>query len=138
MKLVLLLHNLPGKEMIPDLKNYRFKEDVIIKEAHEGKSALIQNAFGLIWFCNYDQAEIAFAALKYGVPVIASENKFNRKLFGDAVLFTDVSENGVAEKLQLLYKDENVRSHVLRNAESFTGKYDAARAADLLRTAMMP
>lgn len=138
MKLVLLLHNLPGKEMIPDLKNYRFRDDVIVKGEHEGKNALIQNAFGLIWFCNYDHAEIAFAALKYGVPLIAAENKLNRKLFGDAALFTDVSENRIAEKLQLLYKDENVRSVVLKNAESLTGKYDAARAADQLRTAMMP
>ena len=138
MKLVLLLRCMRDSKMIPDLKNYRFRDEVMIMEGYERTEGLIKNSFGLIWFCNYDDADVAFASLKYGVPLIVQENEVNTKLFGNAVMLTNSSENAVAEKMQLLYKDENLKNALLENARLLLKKYDEDRATDQLRAAIMP
>lgn len=137
MKLVLMLLNIQEKNLIPDFKNYRYREDVLIISEKETSAFSVENAFGLIWFCGYEHAAIAFAALKSGVPVIVPENNINKSLFRDAAIFTALSETGLAENMQLLYKDETVRKNLNENAEILLENYDAEQSAEQLRAAIM-
>ncbi len=137
MKLVLLLQNTEARKLLPDLKNYRFREEVIVIENNEERGEIVKNAFVLIWFCNYDAANIAFTALRESVPIIAEENTLNQMLFGNAALLTNITETSVAEKMQLLYKDENLKNILLENAGKLAIKYDTDRAADLIRAAII-
>ena len=56
-------------------------------------------------------------ALKNNIPLITTSNEFCKSLYNDAALYAKIEEKNIAEKMMLIYKNEN-----LRNDLANTGK----------------
>ncbi len=107
MKMVLLLNNIDEENLITDFKNYKYRSDVkIIIQTKDNVLPIIEAAFITVFFGSYIDVSFVFSALQNNIAVIAADNKINNLLFKNTVLYSDVSENELSTKMQLLYKDE--------------------------------
>ena len=135
MKLVLAGNATPaGQEIADSLKTYKFRDDLVwIAHADQATLArLTAAAYGLVYTTRLDAIALpVYAALRCEVPVIAIDSAAAREAGQEAALYTD-PENlaDLADKLMLLYKDEQLRSRLLRNiaAVQLPGNWDAAAA----------
>ena len=133
MKIVLLHSGMDEEGLVPDFKNYRYRDDVkIISTEEKNAQLLTAHAYGLIWLSDYFPGNEAFRAMQHKVPLIAEDNETNKSLFGNAALFSALSQNELADKMQLLYKDELLKKSVSDHAPGWLLKYDAMKAADAL------
>ena len=134
MQLVLLPDFISDEELIPDFKNYKYRDDVkIIAPGEKNADALIQYAYALIFLCGYERHEDVLKALSCYVPVVAEDTPANRSLFGNSALFSPVTDTSLAECMQLLYKDESVKHTLNSTAQDVLQKYDAEVSALSLR-----
>jgi glycosyltransferase involved in cell wall biosynthesis len=133
MKLVLLLQNVGEENLIKDFKNYKYREDIFfVKETTENKIEIVAAANALFYFSDYGIDNTAFTAMLEAVAVVALDNKTNRSIFEDSVLYTDNTEKAITEKMQHLYKDEAAKNNRINHAALFLEKYNAAHAAEQL------
>jgi glycosyltransferase involved in cell wall biosynthesis len=121
MKLVLVgAETTAGNDIAGSLPSYKFRNDVVwIQDAsQETLAQLIAGAYALIYSSRF--AGIAmpvYAAMECEVPVIALESAIAREAGEDAVLYTDPDNlEDLADKMCLLYKDEDLRSRLLGKA----------------------
>jgi glycosyltransferase involved in cell wall biosynthesis len=82
-------------------------------------------------------------AMECGVPVIAVNLKVVIEMLGDAALLVNAEQpENIAEKLMLLYKDENKRNGLIQKGTEQAAKYNLFKTADMLwqnvLTAMQP
>ena len=134
MKLVLLHSGMDEEDLVPDFKNYRYREDVkIISTKEKNARLLVAHAFGLIWLSNYYHCNEAFRAMQNSVPLIAEDNEINKSLFRNAALFSALSQDELSDKMQLLYKDEFLKKSVSGHARPVLEKYDVVKSADTFR-----
>ena len=139
MKLVLLLHNISEKDAIPDFKNYKYREDVILLQHNtDAENELLQNCFALIWSGNFDQRDTVFAGMQHDIPIIVSDNKINKSLFSEAVIYTTLTAADLAAKMQVLYKDEEIRNKKIEQGKILLEKYDSDTAATELQQIILP
>lgn len=72
-------------------------------------------------------------AMRCEVPVIAGNLHIAIEMLGDAALFVSTGHpENIAEKLMLLYKDENKRNDLIKKGLHQSGKYSSPAAADAL------
>jgi glycosyltransferase involved in cell wall biosynthesis len=111
---------LTGQEIATSLQTYKFRNDVVwIKEADQPTLALLVGAaYALIYTARFDGLALPiYTALRCQVPVIALESAVAREAGGDAILYADPANlDDLAEKMKLLYKDEQLRSRLLAKA----------------------
>ena len=139
MKLVLLFHNASAESAIPDYKNYKYRNDVIfVNHTENAKNELLRNCFALIWLGLFNQRDIVFDAMQNDIPVIVSDNKVNKSLFGEGVIFTTVTANDLAAKMQVLYKDESIRNQTTEQGKILLKKYNSGDAAAALQRIILP
>ena len=139
MKLVLLFHKISAEDPVPDFKNYKYRQDVIlIPHTEKAENELLQNCFALVWFGAFHQRDIAFASLKNDIPVIVEDNKTNKSLFGEGVLFTMLTVHDLAEKMQVLYKDESIRNKTIERGKFLLQKYNSTVATTALQSIIFP
>ncbi len=134
LKLVLLPDAVSETELIPDFKNYKYREEVkIIDPTQANAGKLLRHAFAVVWLSEYrSQAEV-LEAMQQHIPVIVADNQINKSLFGNAVIYGSTTDAGLAEKMQLIYKDESQKTMLAANSKNILQKYDAEKAAqDLL------
>ena len=132
MKLV-LLNEVKNADIIPGFKQYKYREDVkIISPSEKNADGLLPNAYAMVWLSGYTTGNLALHAFANHIPLIAADNAVNRSLFGDAALYAAVSEAGLAEKMQAVYKDEVLKKLVAENGHTLIKKYDASLAAQAL------
>ncbi len=130
MKMVLLLMDISATNLIPDFKNYKYKNDVVfIEKANDPYNEMVDAAFTLINFCKYSNNTISFVALQKNVPLIAADNNTNRRVFGEAAIYCDMTEKGMSEKMQLIYKDEALKNNLNLHGNILLKKYNADKAA---------
>ncbi|GAA3948091.1 glycosyltransferase [Chitinophaga oryziterrae] len=118
MKLVLAGAGTPaGAEITGSLSSYKYRDDVVLlKDADQATlSRAVAGAYALIYTSRFEgMAMPVYAALQCQVPVIALEGQAAREAGGDAVLYTDPeSLEDLADKMCLLYKDEELRTRQL-------------------------
>ena len=139
MKLVVLLHNISEKDAVPDFKNYKYKEDVILLQRTVNiENELLPNCFALIWSGSFEQRDIVFAGMQHEIPIIVSDNKINKSLFSEAVLYTTLTAADLAAKMQVLYKDEEIRNKKIEQGKILLEKYDLHTAASALQQIILP
>ncbi|KAA2245295.1 glycosyltransferase family 4 protein [Chitinophaga agrisoli] len=133
MKLVLVGNVTPaGQEIADSLRNYKFRDDIVwIQHADQATLAqLTAAAYAMIYTTRFDAVALpVYAALRCEVPVVAIDSEAAREAGKDAVLYTD-PENlaDLADKLCLMYKDEQLRARLLRNIATveLPGGWDTA------------
>ncbi|MEJ7769523.1 MAG: glycosyltransferase [Chitinophagaceae bacterium] len=99
------------------LATFKFRDDVHIVRncTAQQRDELLGAAYAVVCPARLEYFPInILRAMKAGVPVIASEIPVIKVVAGDAVIYPDSNdEGGFAKALQLLYKDENLRSRII-------------------------
>lgn len=125
-----------SKSLSESLRNYKFRDDVIITGhvEEDALAAIISAAYAMVHpVIGEGFAFSVLAAIKCGVPVITSAGSSMQEIAGDAALFTDfTNSNAIAEKMMLLYKDENLRNKLMLNTKEPAGNYTWDKTATLL------
>ena len=130
MKMVLLLNNINEENLIADFKNYKYRNEVkIITQTEQNILPIIASAFTTVFFGSYVDVPFVFTALQNNIAVIAGDTKTNHLLFKNTVMYSDVSENELAQKMQLLYKDELQKNALIQQSASLPEKFNTVNAS---------
>ena len=124
-KLVFLFEETINENFLPDFKNYKHKNDVVlIAETNENKAQINASAFCYIYLSDYNSHQNVFYPLQYEVPVIAADADANRLLFSSAISYSAISVEELARQLQLIYKDEAYNRQLLFEGKAFINTFD--------------
>lgn len=137
MKLVLAGKSVSGNEsFIKNLASYKYRDDVVLTgPVGENELAeIIAAAYGFVSPALYDSYESRIVeAIKCNVPVIAASNSAAQEIAGEAVLYADVTSHlDLAEKMMLLYKNENLRKELIEKGKILANSYSWEVEADEL------
>jgi glycosyltransferase involved in cell wall biosynthesis len=117
-------------EFIHSLQSYRFRNDVkILQEITPGEAKkILACAYALLFVPFYEsEGNEVIEAMKLQMPLIVSGTGLLKEYCGDAALYIDPGNfNDIAEKMMLLFKDEQKRKELIKKGESeiekFSGK----------------
>jgi glycosyltransferase involved in cell wall biosynthesis len=108
-----------GAEITGSLTSYKYRNDVILMpDADQATLAkVVAGAYALVYSTRFAGVAMpVYAAMQCEVPVIALEGAAAREAGGEGVLYADPeSLEDLADKMCLLYKDEELRSRLLNN-----------------------
>ena len=129
------------KQFVEKLKTYKYKEDVVLTGYLEEEELVkvIGSAYGLVYPSVWEGFGVpVLEAMRCKVPVITSENSAMQEIAGEAALYIKPTDhNDIAEKMMLLYKDENLRSELIEKGEHISNQYSWDRSAGLLWQCIM-
>jgi glycosyltransferase involved in cell wall biosynthesis len=127
-----------NKNFIESLKTYKYREDVVMIEEEE-LVKIIGSAYALVYLSPGEGFGIpVLEAMCCYVPVITSGNSAMEEMAHDAALYADPDDhNDIAEKMMLLYKDENLRSHLIQKGKKISDQYHWDTSAELLWESIM-
>jgi len=118
------------------LKSYKYRNDVVLTGYVEDHALhqLIGSAYGMIYPSLFEGFGVpVLEAMRCDVPVITSAGSAMQEIAKDAALYADAgSYTGIADKMMLLYKDENMRKELIVKGRAVAGQYDWDKTAALL------
>ena len=124
------------KDFVESLKTYKYREDVVLTGYlnEEELVNVIGSAYALLYPSLWEGFGVpVLEAMQSGVPVITSENSAMQEIAEDAALYINpVDHNDIAEKMMLLYKDENLRLQLIGRGKKISEQYNWERSAALL------
>lgn len=133
LKIILLFKNDIDENLLPDFKNYKYKNEVVLlKQTVENEKLLTAAAFSFIFFGDYTCRPDVYNAFYYNVPVIAADTVTNNALFNSAVTYAAVTVEGLAMQLQLIYKNEIYKNQLQQKATAFLTKFNSETASQKL------
>jgi glycosyltransferase involved in cell wall biosynthesis len=114
-------------DILIKLKTYKYKDDIVLLDyVDETQLARITAATYCVLYPSFFEGLSVpiIEAMQCAVPIITSNNSSMPEIGGNAALYVNPDEpNDLAEKMQLIYKDENLRSKLiekgLRQAATF-------------------
>ena len=116
MKLIIAADkNTLEKESLTRLSSYRFKEDLVFCSSLTDKerASVIACSYGMLFLANQPELYLPILeAILCGTPSIVTDTPLCRELGGDHVLYYH-DQNDLAQKMMLLYKDEEARNHLI-------------------------
>ncbi len=130
LRLMLLFENEIDEKLLPDFKNYKYKNEVVLlKETNENALPLTAAAFAYIFFGEYKSSQNVYNAFYYNVPVIAADTVSNNLLFKAAVIYAAINVDSLALQLQLIYKNESYKIQLLQKAAMFLTRFNSNTAS---------
>ena len=119
-----------------DLKSYKYRNDVVLTGTVE-ETELVKitgAAYGFIYPSLYEGFAVPLLqALHCGVPVITMPQSSMQEIAKDAALYADAnSHTAIADKMMLLYKDENMRKDLIEKGKEIASGYSWEKTAQLL------
>jgi glycosyltransferase involved in cell wall biosynthesis len=142
MKLLLVTRG-EGKmqEFLQLLKTYKYREDVVvINEAEEEEVIqLLASAYALVHLSSLGILGTSLLdAMTCGVPVLSSNKAWEQELGEDAAVYFRADDHAdIADKLMLIYKDEDLRKSIIEKGRMVAGKYSWQQAAGLIWEAIL-
>jgi glycosyltransferase involved in cell wall biosynthesis len=131
MKLVLATES-PINNLVTDLvKTYKYKEEVVILPSLEEQqmASLVSSAYASV--CPF--AGFGFEvleAMRSGTPVLVCDHPAVREIASDAVIFFNENDHtDLAEKLMLIYKNEEIRNRLIDRGNEVQKNYTMEKAA---------
>ena len=119
-----------------ELKFYKYRNEVVMTGYVEQAELvqLIGSAYGLVYPSLLEGFGVpVLEAMKCDVPVITSSNSSMQEIAKDAALYADAgSHTAIADKMMLLYKDENRRKELIKKGREIASQYNWDKTADLL------
>jgi glycosyltransferase involved in cell wall biosynthesis len=119
-----------------NLKSYKYRNDVVlIQDVEENEFIKITGAaYGLINPSLYQGfASSVLQAMRCDVPVITAAGSSMQEITEGAALYIDAnSHSDIADKMMLLYKDENLRKELIQKGRQVADRYNWNKTADLL------
>lgn len=137
MQLVILTKAvLPDNAIIKSLQSYKYREEVKIyfDLPLSVISKINAAAYAFIWpVLNNATYLPVLKAIQCGVPVIVNDSLLMNEICGDAALFANAAAfENLADKMMLLFKDENTRNKLIEQGKIQSKLYTMRQAADLL------
>jgi glycosyltransferase involved in cell wall biosynthesis len=118
------------------LSSYKYRDDVVLTGyiAEEEMAKLIASSYALVYPSHFEGFGIpVLEAMQSEVPVLTSEKSSMQEIAEDAALYFDpLDVAGIADKMMLIYKDENLRVEMIRKGKMIAEKYSWAKTADML------
>ena len=104
-------------EFVHLLQSYKFKEDINLLEdtTTNEEDQVMAGAYAMVYvpFYERDPFEV-IKAMKSEVPLVLAETPLLKEYGGDAALYADPENiNDIAEKMMLLFKDEQKRKELI-------------------------
>ncbi len=120
---------------VKSLQSYKYRDDVVLTGFVNDTelTAITGAAYGLVYVSLFEGFGVpVLEAMKCKVPVITSANSAMQEIAGGAALYANPEDyNDIAEKIMLLYKDEQLRNELTRKGAIVAGEYTWGRAAEL-------
>jgi glycosyltransferase involved in cell wall biosynthesis len=130
-----------NKHFVESLKTYKYREDVVLTGYldEEELVKVVGSAYGLIYPSLWEGFGVpVLEAMRCHVPVITSSNSAMQEIAKDAALYVNPGDHkDIAEKMMLLYKDENLRSQLIQKGEKICDQYSWDKSAGLLWQCIM-
>ena len=119
-----------------NLESYKYRNDVVIIEnAKENELIkIIGTAYGIVNPSLYEGFVLSvLQAMQCNVPVITAAGTSMQEITKEAGLYIDANSfTAIADKMMLLYKDENLRNELVQKGKSVAAEYNWKRTAELL------
>ena len=136
MKLLVVTRFTPlSKQKKEKLTTYKFKEDVVILEnLDEVKYAkIIATAYAVIYSSSLQNSLLPiFEILQSQTPLITNNYNSFKEIANDAALyFEQQSFNSLSEKMQSVYKDENLRSSIISKAQEIANELQKTNPTEI-------
>jgi glycosyltransferase involved in cell wall biosynthesis len=136
MQLIVVSNNLTGTAFQNSLKTYKYREEVklLIDLPIEAQTKIMASAYAFVSPSLYEvfPANI-IAAMRCEVPVIANDMEVITEICGNSVVYTNTNNfEAIADKMMLLFKDENKRNEFIRKGSDQALQYSTGKTADLL------
>lgn len=136
MKLVIAERIARKKEIFFDLVNtYKYKADVILTGylPEQERALVIGSAYALVHPALFEDFVLPVAeAIKCEVPALASGTAPVQEVAGEAALYFNPNDHiDIADKMMLIYKDENLRKQLIEKGKLIAVKYDWEKCAAL-------
>ena len=112
--------DLQKNDVFEKMNTYKYKEDVVFLGSIEDvvSAKIMASAYCVLYpnsTSNFNTQLIA--AMQCGVPVIANDTGNLKELGGDATIYTNTTlAEAIAEQMQCIYKDENLRSDLIKKS----------------------
>ncbi len=113
MQLLLVLSPAQKENRVKDLSTYKYRDEVkiIFQENEQLLIEITVAAYAAIYLPAMEIMEgEGLLAIKNNIPLITTSNEFCKSLYNDAALYAKIDEKNIAEKMMLLYKNENLRN----------------------------
>jgi glycosyltransferase involved in cell wall biosynthesis len=118
------------------LTTYKYKNDVVLTGYTEEKelAMLTGAAYAMVYPSLFEGFGVpVLEAMKCHIPVLTSANTSMQEIGEDAALYFDPQQpQDIADKMMLIYKDENLRSALIEKGKAIAANYSWQRTADLL------
>lgn len=118
------------------LKSYKYRNDVVMTGYVEENELvrIVGSAYGLVYPSLFEGFGVpVLEAMQCDVPVITSADSAMQEIAKDAALYADAaSHTDIADKMMLLYKDENRRKELIQKGRQIVRGYSWDRTAELL------
>lgn len=119
-----------------NLKTYKYRSDVVLTGylEEEELAKLIGAAYAMVYPSLWEGFGVpVLEAMCCAVPAITSFNSSMQEIAQDGALYADANNyQDIAEKMMLLYKNENLRNEMIIKGKEITQQYNWDKTADLL------
>lgn len=138
-KMQLLILGSAGKkfqEFVHSLDSYKFKKDVKLLNdvAEKEGEKILASAYAMVYVPVYESEGLeVIEAMIYTVPLIVSDNSFLKEYCNEAALYVSATNiNDIAEKMMLLFKDEQKRKELIEKGEMRIEKFSLKSETETL------
>ena len=130
-----------NKRFASSLETYKYRDDIVLTGhvEEEELAKAIGAAYALVSPSLWEGFALpVLEAMRCDIPVITSDNSAMQEIAEDAALYVNPADNtDIADKMMLLYKDENLRSRLIQKGKIISDKYTWDKSAELLWKSIM-
>ena len=123
------------------IKTYKYRDDVILTGylPEEELGLLVGAAYAFVYPSLFEGFGVPVAeAMKCEVPVLTSKNTSMEEVGGEAGLyFAPTDHADIADKMMLIYKDENLKRQLIDKGKHIAAKYNWEESAKLFWQSIM-
>jgi glycosyltransferase involved in cell wall biosynthesis len=125
----------PENAFVKSLKTYKYKNDVKLVVELQEEELIKITAAAYVFIYALEQTGFytpLLRAMQFEVPVITANSLVTAEICEDAALFTDpaIFEN-IADKMMLLFKDEDKRTELIKKGKKVVAKYPLSASNQL-------
>lgn len=134
--MMLLISGKTGGQFKQEMKTFKFRNEVRLLEnlSNEEQAKITAAAYAMVYPVLYDSlATIPLQAMTCKVPVLCSHTGALPEICGDAALYFDLADfKDIAEKMMLVFKDEDGAKELVKAGETLSQHYDWDKTSGLL------